>query len=250
MIQLSQDFVDRCPVEGDFRLRGLEMTRTEVLVDAAFAFAVTLLVISFDAIPRNWDEVVLAIKAIPAFIVAVAQLVWLWYEHSKWSRRYGLDDGMTAFLSALLLIAMLIYIYPMRMMASGMFAWMTDSYLPQSFELEQWSQLAGMFVFLGACVSSLCLVFAWFNLYAFKRRRELLLSPRETYSTKTAALTWTGSAAIGAASIGAALSLPPPWTPFAGFCYALLGVWIPLFAAYRARRRPRAQAAKREDTLP
>lgn len=241
MIQLSQDFVDRCPVEGGFRLRGLEMTRTEVFVDAAFAFAVTLLVISFDAIPRNWDEVVLAIKAIPAFIVAVAQLVWLWYEHSKWSKRYGLDDGMTAFLSALLLIAMLIYIYPMRMMAGGMFAWMTDSYLPQSFELEHWNQLAGMFVFLGACFASLCLVFAWFNLYAIQRRRELLLSPRETYSTKTAALTWAGSAAIGVASVAAALSLPPPWTPFAGFCYALLGAWIPLFAAYRTSGRPPAE---------
>ena len=51
MIQLTREFVDRCPVENDFRLRGLEMTRIEVFVDAAFAFAVTLLVISFDAIP-------------------------------------------------------------------------------------------------------------------------------------------------------------------------------------------------------
>lgn len=67
MIQLSPDFINACPVEDGFRLRGTEISRTEVFVDTAFAFAVTLLVISFDAIPRNWDEVVLAIKAIPTF---------------------------------------------------------------------------------------------------------------------------------------------------------------------------------------
>ena len=45
MYALTQDFVDACPIEHGFRLRGLEMTRTEVFVDAAFAFALTLLVI-------------------------------------------------------------------------------------------------------------------------------------------------------------------------------------------------------------
>jgi hypothetical protein len=31
---LTQEFVDKCPVEGGFRMRGLEMTRIEVFVDA------------------------------------------------------------------------------------------------------------------------------------------------------------------------------------------------------------------------
>jgi hypothetical protein len=39
MTPLKQEFVDSCPVEGGFRMRGLEMTRIEVFVDAAFAFA-------------------------------------------------------------------------------------------------------------------------------------------------------------------------------------------------------------------
>ena len=36
------------PREGVFRLRGLEVTRLDTFVDAAFAFVLTLLVISFD----------------------------------------------------------------------------------------------------------------------------------------------------------------------------------------------------------
>ena len=39
MTPLTQEFVDGCPKEGVFRMRGLEMTRIEVFVDAAFAFA-------------------------------------------------------------------------------------------------------------------------------------------------------------------------------------------------------------------
>jgi hypothetical protein len=39
MTPLTQEFVDSCPKEGVFRMRGLEMTRIEVFVDAAFAFA-------------------------------------------------------------------------------------------------------------------------------------------------------------------------------------------------------------------
>ena len=39
MTPLKQEFVDNCPIERGFRLRGMDMTRIEVFVDAAFAFA-------------------------------------------------------------------------------------------------------------------------------------------------------------------------------------------------------------------
>jgi len=65
-------------------MRGLDMTRIEVFVDAAFAFAVTMLVISFDAIPTSYAEVMLAIKGIPAFIIAVVQLDEDKNQHDSW----------------------------------------------------------------------------------------------------------------------------------------------------------------------
>ena len=68
MNPLSQEFLDQCPVQKGFRQRGMEMTRIEVFVDAAFAFAVTMLVISFDQIPQSFNEMVEAVKGIPAFI--------------------------------------------------------------------------------------------------------------------------------------------------------------------------------------
>ena len=43
--------LSKLPVEAGVRLRGEQVTRLETFVDAAFAFAMTLLVVSFDAMP-------------------------------------------------------------------------------------------------------------------------------------------------------------------------------------------------------
>ncbi len=239
MQPLSQEFLDQCPVEGGFRLRGLEMTRIEVFVDAAFAFAVTMLVISFDEIPGNFAEMVAAIKGIPAFAVAVAQLVWIWHEHSVWSRRFGLDDAVTVLLSTCLLIVVLVYIYPLRVMAQGMFAWFTGGYLPSPFDLASLEELRFMFVFIGIGFATLCLVFKL--LYARARRRadELRLSGAERYRARTVEILWLGCALLGLPAIAAALAAPDGLVPFSGFVYALIGIWIPWFS----RRRDRYQQA-------
>ena len=59
------------------RLRSLEMTRIETFTDAAFAFAVTMLVISVDSTPTDMDELVRALRGIPAFALSFALLAVL-----------------------------------------------------------------------------------------------------------------------------------------------------------------------------
>jgi len=237
---LSQDFVNSCPLQGGFRMRGLEMTRIEVFVDAAFAFAVTMTMISFDAIPSTFSELVIAIKGIPAFIVAVIQLIWIWYAHNLWSKRFGLEDAKTVVLSTGLLIVMLIYIYPMRIMAGGMFSWFTGGYLPSGFDISTLEQLSLMFVFLGIGFVAICLLLVFMYRYAGSLKTELLLSDAEFYETKTVEYMWLGAAAIGLLSIVLALLLPADFVPFAGFAFALLGFWFSLVRARRRRTRPPA----------
>jgi hypothetical protein len=231
---LGEEFVTQCRIESGFRLRGERMTRIEVFVDAAFAFAVTMLVISFDSIPRSFDEMVVAIKNIPAFIAAVSQLVWIWSAHSLWGRRYGLEGSAAVALSTALLIVVLIYIYPMRVMLSGMFWWISGGYFPTEFVLQSRQELEQMFVFLGTGFIALCLVFAAMYYYAFACRRVLRLNEYEQHGTASSAMVWAGSAGIGLLSIILALSLPDRMMPLAGFAYFLLGAWVPGFLALRS----------------
>lgn len=227
MTPLTQEFVDQCPVEGGFRIRGLEMTRIEVFVDAAFAFAVTMLVISFDHIPDNWDEIVIAIKSIPAFAISVVQLVWIWWVHNKWSRRYGLENAVTVALSAALLIVVLVYIYPLRIMAEGMFRWFTNGYLPTSFRLESLDELSGLFIFMGIGFFCLGMIFVLMYRYARSLQARLLLSPYEVHETRTLEFLWMGIASTGLVAVILACTLPDELLPFSGFAFALIGAWIP-----------------------
>jgi hypothetical protein len=52
--------------EAYFRWRGREITRLEAFCDVVFGFALTLLVVSLE-VPRNYHEMMLAMRRIPAF---------------------------------------------------------------------------------------------------------------------------------------------------------------------------------------
>jgi hypothetical protein len=97
-----------------FKICGENITRIETFVAVAFAFAVTMLVISVVTIPASMQEFVDATKQIPAFTVSFALIMWVGHTHTVWCRRYGLEDGMTIFLSSSLIILVLTHIYHLR----------------------------------------------------------------------------------------------------------------------------------------
>jgi hypothetical protein len=82
--------LDELPRLDGFRLRGLEMTRLETFIDAAFAFAISMLVIAAQQIPDNIEALLAAFKNVPTFICSIAVLGIFWRGHWLWSRRYGL----------------------------------------------------------------------------------------------------------------------------------------------------------------
>lgn len=208
-------------------MRGMAMTRIEVFVDAAFAFSVTMLVISFDSIPTSYSEVISAIKSIPAFALAVIQLVWVWNAHNMWSRRYGLDTPSTVRLSTALLIVVLVFIYPVRIITQGFFAWLTDGYLVQEFELQSYDELSGLFIFLSLGFIALCLVFALMYRHAQSLAAELMLDEFERRVTRTLVYTWLGAAFIGFLCVILNLFVRGAWVPFTGFVYTFLAIWFP-----------------------
>ena len=90
---------DASPRENGFRLRGAQVTRLETFVDAAFAFALTLLVIAGDTLPESFAELREALRRTPVFVLCFVLVAMFWSSHNRWSRRYGLEDGWSTVLS-------------------------------------------------------------------------------------------------------------------------------------------------------
>src|SRR5437016_2248033 len=70
--------LDALPRLRGFRLRGMEMTRLETFIDAAFAFAISMLVIAAQQIPDNIQALLAAFKNVPTFVCCIAVLGIYW----------------------------------------------------------------------------------------------------------------------------------------------------------------------------
>tara|TARA_R110002020_G_scaffold86363_21_gene212836 strand:+ start:146 stop:826 length:681 start_codon:yes stop_codon:yes gene_type:complete len=226
------------------------MTRIETFTDAAFAFALTLLVISLDP-PTTMQSLADTLVHVPGFLLGATLLMVFWNAHHRWSRRFGLDDSKTIVLSCLLVFTVLLFVYPLRYMTSalsGFFASLTG--LPVGPELQTLG-LAGredvnrMFVIYGVGFMAMSLSIVLLNMHAWRRRELLGLSHAERVETKVEIVTWCILFVAGLLSTALAAALPQA-LPIAGWAYAPLGVVIPLFAWLTRRKnaeRPPADAA-------
>ncbi|WP_111708681.1 TMEM175 family protein [Lutibacter citreus] len=181
----------------DFKMRGTQITRLETFMDAAFAFAMTMLVISVGTIPKNYPELIISLKEIPAFVCSFFIIMTFWLSHRTWSRRYGLEDKNTIFLSISLIFILLIYMYPLRLIFSNLFAWLSNGWFPSTFEVKSKSELIGLFVIYGIGLFAMAGIISLLYLRAYSKRIFLKLNKFEVHKTKNkitllAAVSFTG----------------------------------------------------------
>src|SRR5207245_10139797 len=81
--------LDDLPRLRGFRLRGMEMTRLETFIDAAFAFVLSMLVIAAQQIRDNIQALLAAFKNVPTFICSMALPGCYWWGDWLWGRREG-----------------------------------------------------------------------------------------------------------------------------------------------------------------
>lgn len=227
---------------GVFTLRGLEMTRLETFTDAAFAFALSLMMISLDP-PTSAAGLTSALRGVPAFLVSGSQLMLFWWAHHQWSRRYGLDDGPTVILSCLLVFTVLIYVVPLNFMFGVFFVWVgAATGLPigsPDIEFAGPDEISTMFAVYGMGFMAMAAALVLLQVHAWRCRERLRLSPAEIFETRADAVIWAILAGTGGLSTVLALVLPPEWIGLPGMAYMLLPVVIPLYARRMNRRRDR-----------
>lgn len=225
-------------VDG-FRQRGEAMTRLETFTDAAFAFAVTMLVVGGgDNIPNNFEEMVAAMKQVPAFAASFANILLFWYAHHVWSRRFGLDDVGSALWSFALVFVVLVYIYPLKALYSGAFHSFSGGYLESYFKFTSIDDLRTMFIIFGSAYIAMSAVIVMLNRHALSKSEELDLNELELYETRSTLRHWVINMIVPAVSIGMALSLPNRWLGLAGFVYSVFGIVLPWHSIRRHRGRP------------
>lgn len=228
--------LDHLPEKNGFRLRGLEMTRLETFIDAAFAFAITTLVISVGDIPSNFDELISALKKVPAFLASFLAMMAIWLGHRKWSRRYGLENTTTIIVSLLLIFVLLIYIFPLRLIFSSFLNFITVGFLPSEFDVKSLPELQGLFIFYGLGLMAIAGIMSLLYKLAENHRSELGLNELELLKTKSEKVVWLTQSLTGLVSALFAWLMPSQIAVFAGFWYMSFPISLTLVASYFKRK--------------
>jgi uncharacterized membrane protein len=237
------------PGEKHFRWRAGEITRLEGFTDAVFAFAVTLLVVSLE-VPKTFSELVVAMKGFAAFATCFTILVWAWYHHYIYSRRYGLQTGYTIFLNSALLFVVLFYVYPLKFLFSLFIGSLSGGLLapPHAEEMIQMHQVPALMVIYSLGFTAVFGVFALLYRYAYSKRKELDLNDYESVLTRHAIVGHTGTAVLGLTIGATALLLPAQYAGLSGYLYCLLGVYHTIIGRVFGKMETRALARMQTET--
>jgi uncharacterized membrane protein len=228
--------LENIPVENGFRLRGIEMSRLETFMDAAFAFTTTMLVISVGEIPKSFPELILALKEIPSFASSFFIIMLFWSSHRSWSRRYGLEDTVTILISTSLILVLLIYVYPLRLMFSALFAWISGGWLPSRFTIQTYDELIGLFIIYGMGLMAMAGLMALLYLRARFAKNPLKLNRVEILKTDLEIVSFVVVSGTGLVSVLFAWLVPAKINLLAGLFYVTLAVSIPVVESIYKRK--------------
>src|SRR5205807_7520127 len=236
--------LDALPRLRGFRLRGMQMTRLETFIDAAFAFAISMLVIAAQQIPDNIQTLLSAFKNVPTFVCSIAVLGIFWRGHWLWSRRYGLEDGASILISWAMMVTILIFIYPLKAIFGAMWYLISSGQVGQPFSLHTTeSQARTIFVIYALGLVAISAEILLLNLRAWQLREPLRLNALERLATRGELTGWSIPVGVGFVSLILAFTLPAEQIQWSGWVYFSMIALVPVHDHYH-RRRMKAETLK------
>src|SRR5690606_3179815 len=132
-----------------------DVQRQDAFVDAAFAFAVSLLIIAGNEPLASFADLREALARIPAFACGFALIALFWVAHRSWSRLSDARDGWTTFLSLAVVFAVLVFVFPLRLLAETATHFMSGGRLPGAGLLAGLEDLRGTYLTYGGAFAVL-----------------------------------------------------------------------------------------------
>lgn len=203
--------------ERSFRWRGGEVSRIEGLSDAVFALALTLMVVALE-VPSTSDELVAVFWQFPAFGLCFAFMLWVWYEHFRYHRRYGFEGALTVALNGLLLFFIVFYVFPLKFLA----AVLITAPLEGGAGVGLVNHGRTIMLFYSGGFVAIFTVLALMYWRAWRLRDTIRLDAAERAATLGSLRSHLLSISIGALSIACALFLPQ-FPALSGLVFFLMG---------------------------
>jgi uncharacterized membrane protein len=230
--------------EVEFRWRGHEVSRLEGLTDAVFAFAVTLLVVALE-VPHTFEGLMDVVRNLPAFVICFVLLMVFWTAHYQYFRRYGLEDGLTRFLTMGILVLVLFAVYPLKFLFTLVTANLFQLHLANTPHLETMAEVRTLYLIYGLGFAGVWLLYTALYGHALSRRHELQLTPAETIETRASLWSCMLYVLTSVASIALAYGSRSDVAP--GFVYCALA---PLQLLNRSVHRRQKNALLHRERAP
>jgi hypothetical protein len=229
--------LDALPQLRGFRLRGIAMTRLETFIDAAFAFAISMLVIAAQQIPDNIQALLAAFKNVPTFVCSIAVLGIFWRGHWLWSRRYGLEDSVSILISWALIVTILIFIYPLKAIFGAMWNLISSGQVGQPFSLHTTEAEVRM-IFAIYAIGLIAIGAEILLLYvrAWQLREPLRLNARERLMTRGELTGWSIPVSVGLISLLFSFTLPIEKIAWCGWVYFLMAIMVRVHRLWHRRK--------------
>lgn len=205
----------------------MSSARLDAFTDAAFAFAVTLMVVGGGGGPIDLATMRSLVAAVPSFAIGFAIIAMFWFSHVQWRHYRGEGDWRSVLLSFALIFVVLIYITPLRAMATSFAAYLLGR--PDALG----GDLRTLFTLYGVGFTTMAALTA--ALFGDALRAEGMTADRRR-ELKGIVGIWLIQAATGALST--LIAQLPGGDRMAPWLYATLPVTVPLFSVAWGWRGP------------